>query len=162
MGTSQWPRSMVLSVRVVVMGLKKVSSGSLVVMLARENVRWVSKARFVVLGRGGWISRDCGVSFGGGEEAGGFSACGDEEMVAAIAGRTPPAGLSDGGEEGTSRRRRFAFGGEERGATAGCRASIVRSSDGGEEGTCNRGRFAVGGEARRVGEGELETKGRLR
>lgn len=135
-------------------------------MFVRENVRWVLKARFVDLGRGGCISSVCGGSFGGGGEgAGRFSALGgDEEKVAANAGRASSADFPGSGDEGTSRRRRrrFALGGEERGAASGGRASIVRSSDGGEEGTCKRGRFAGGGEARRVGEGELEAKGRLR
>lgn len=131
-------------------------------MFVREYVRWVSKALLLGLGRGGCISRVLGVSFAGGEEAGGFSALGDEEEVATTAGRTSSTDFSDGGEEGTSRRGCFALGGEEKGAAVGARGLTVRSSSGGEESPCNRGRFAVGGEAGRVGEGELEAKGRLR
>ena len=131
-------------------------------MFAREGVRWVSKALFEVLGRGGCISRVRGVLFRGGEEAGGMFALGDEEEGAAAGGRASFAGFSDGAEEGTSRRGHFVLGGEEKVAVGGGRASTGGSSGGGEEGICNRGRFAFGGEARRVGEGELESKGRLR
>lgn len=162
MGTSQWPRSRVPGVRVVMMGLKYFSSGSIVAMLLSDFVRWVSKALCVDLGRDGCISSVRGLSFGGGEEAGGFSALGDEGKVASTVGRISSAEFSDGGEEGTSRRGRFALGGKKKGAGAGGRASTVRSSDGGEESTCNHGRFVIGGEARRVGEGELEAKGPLR
>lgn len=131
-------------------------------MLARDGVRWVSKALFEVLGRGGWISRVRGGLFGGGEEAGGVLALGDEEEGAAARDRALIAGFSDGAEEGTSRRGRFVLGGEEKVAVGRGRASTGGSSDGGEDGICNRGRFAFGGEARRVGEGELDSKGRLR
>ena len=131
-------------------------------MVEREYVRWVSKALFEVLGRGGCISRVRGVPFGDGEDAGGFSALGDEANGATWGGCVSTARFSEGGEEGTSRRGRFVLGGEEKRSVAGCRASTGWSSDGGEEGTSNRGRFAFGGEACRVGEGELESKGRLR
>ena len=53
------------------------------------------------------------------------------------------------------------LGGEEKGTIADGRVSIGGSSDGDGEETCKRGRFAAG-EAGRVGEGELESKGRLR
>lgn len=131
-------------------------------MFVREYVRWVSKALFEGLGRGGCISSVRGVSCGGGGEPGGSSALGDDEDGANAGERAATAGFSGGGEEGTSRRGRFVLGGEEKGAVAGGRASTGGSSDGGEEGPCSRGRFAVGGEARRVGEGELDAKGRLR
>ncbi len=51
---------------------------------------------------------------------------------------------------------------EERSGVARGRASTGGFWNGGEEGICNRGRFAGDGEVRRVGEGELESKGRLR
>lgn len=145
-----------------VMGLKNLSSESIPVMYVREYVRWVSKALFEDLGRGGCISRFRDVLFDGGEETGGLSALGDEEEGAIAGDRVSTAGCSDGREEGTSRSGRLVLDGEEKGAIVEGRASTDGSSTGGEEGTCNRGRFAAGGEARRVGEGELEAKGRLR
>lgn len=53
------------------------------------------------------------------------------------------------------------LGGKERGASVGGRVSTSGSSVGSDEGNSNRGRFA-GGEAFRVGDGELEAKGRFR
>ncbi len=129
---------------------------------ARDFVRWVLKGRFVVLGRRGCISRTRGVSFGGGEEAGGVSAFGDEEVGAAAGDGASTAGFSDGREEGTAGPGRFVLDREEWSGVARGRASTGGFSVGGEEGICKRGRFAGGGEARRVGEGELESKGRLR
>ena len=145
-----------------VIGLKCSASGSTVAIVLRECVRWVSKALFEGLGRGGCISRLCGVSISGGEEAGGIPALGNEEVGAAAGNCASSAGFRDGGEEGTSRRGRFVLGGEDKGVVAGGRAWIGWSSNGDEEGPCNRGRFAVGGEAGRVVDGELEANGRLR
>ena len=125
-------------------------------------MRWVSKALFEVLGRGGWISRFAVGFPGAGDEAEGFSPPGDEDEGATAGDCFSPAGSSDGREEGTSRRGRLVLSDEGKGAVAGGRASTGGSSGGGEEATCNRGRFAAGGEACRVGEGELEAKGRLR
>ena len=79
--------------RVQVTGLKKVANGSSAAIFEREEVRWVSKDFFEVLGRGGWISlRACGGSllFGEEEEAGAF-------FVAL-------GGGAGGGEEGTPAR----------------------------------------------------------
>ena len=99
------------------------------------------------------------MSFGGGEEAGGCSALGDEEVGAAAGDGASTADFLDGAEEGTAGRS--VLDREERSGVARGRASTGAFWDG-DEGICNRGRFAGGGEARRVGEGELESKGRLR
>ena len=82
------------------MGLKWSASGSLSATALREGVRWVLKAPFEVLGRGGCISSRS-LSFGGREEAGGVSALGNEEDGAAAGDRASNAGILDGGEEGT-------------------------------------------------------------
>ena len=54
------------------------------------------------------------------------------------------------------------LGGEEWGDVEGGCASTCGFVEGGGEEICNRRRFAAGDEAGRVGEGELESKGRLR
>lgn len=122
------------------------------------------KAPVEVLGRGGWISRGCLVWFGGGgEEAGGIFARFDEEQEGAIRGGwAETAGFLDGGKEGNSKRGSLVLRGEEWGDVEGGCAWIRGFSEGGGEDSCNRGRFAAGDEAGRVGEGELESKGRLR
>ncbi len=121
--------------------------------LERDFVQWVEKASFVVLGRGGWISRVRRELIAvEGEVVGGLAAVGDEEAAS--------AGVLEGGEEGTSGGGLLVLGGEDGGTIAGDCASNGRSSGGGEEETCSRGRFADG-EARCVGEGELESYGRL-
>ena len=124
-------------------------------------MRWVLKAPFEVLGRGGWISRVRGGAFGAGQGAGGRCALGGEEEGASSGDCASAAGFSD--DEVIARRGSPELVGEEKGkSVAGGRALICGSSYGGEEGTCNRGRFAVGDKAYRVGEGELEAKGRFR
>ncbi len=136
-----------------VKGWKNFSKGSMEASLERDFVQWVEKASVVVLGRGGWISKVCRELVAvEGEVVGGLAAVGDGEGAS--------AGILEGGEEGISGGGLLVLGGEYEGAVAGGRASTGGSSGGGEEEICSRGRFA-GGEARCVGEGELESYGRL-
>lgn len=99
----------------------------------------------------------------GGEEVGGGFTLFDEEEEDAIAGGWDViAGVADGKEDGISRRGRLVLRGEEEGDVEGGCTSSGGFADGDEEDMCSRGRFAAGDEAGRVGEGELESKGRLR
>lgn len=101
----------------------------------REGVRLVEKRAVEGLGRGGWISR--WLAFGVEEGV-------EEEML--VGGGGGDVGVAVGVEEAGAGGRREALG-------AGL-------SFGGEDGTRSRGFFVVG--KGRVGDGELDRKGRLK
>ncbi len=102
--------------------------------LVREGVRWVEKRAVEILGRGGWISR--GFVFG-------VDKGGEEEMW-----------VGGGGDEGGG------AGLEDIGAVGRRELLSAGSSLGGEDGICIRGFFETGGKGR-VGDGELDRRGRL-
>ena len=159
---SQWPRSRVRRVRVVVTGLYTCATGSRWASASSQYVRWVLKASLEGVGCGGRITSFCQVSEAGRGAAGGFisALCDKEEGVTAERRAASTTGFLGGGREGTSGRGPFVLGGKVKGAMTEVFIFTDWSSEGGKEASCNRGRFA-GGEACRVGEGELGSSGRL-